>query len=664
MVRKSTVLRLLRECRRLGLSSALTTNGHWGKSPGDARRTVGQLRGAGLGLLTLSYDRYHAAHQGPGPALNIATAAQNLGFPINLSVVRLADDQELAELIAPFERLSGIRLRFYDVEPVGRARGLPPEGLRTESGGFCFACSIPCITDDGRLTACNGPSYFAPATSPLNLGRLDRGSLRELLEQHSRDPVLETLRTFGPARLREELERIPEFQSFPFRERYHGLCDLCHHITNDAPALTALRERLADPQREAERLAARQVIQGNRGQGPLARTYVNRAGAAKAFLRAALGPEKPFDHQAEQILGRADLDWSRSAAYLMACGLARPLLPALESPELKRWSPRFFVDRLKQQAVKDGLKELVQREALRLIDTALEQLGSSGVLLKGTAVVALAGAEGRSGTTRATGDIDLWVGPEAARAVRGALLELGFVPSTAADRTSTHHLSPLLFQGVPIEIHERIMPWYWGLPEQELLAATRPLPGACGLRMPSPEGFFVHAAIHVSSHLFAIGLKTAWDLAWVMERTPDMDWDQVARWASVCRMPRAFWAPAALLCRDLGLQVPEKLLAERPLDRRQRLLEDIAARRLYEATEGPLDLNSFVKTAVLMLLQPSVPGALRYLAGLASPRGMLARRGARRRPPGAQVAPRRGTQLREALQQWRRYRRSVARRLA
>src|SRR5262245_31417750 len=53
MLREKVVHRLLSECRRLGISTAMTTNGFWGRSLTDARRRLTALRRAGLAALTV-----------------------------------------------------------------------------------------------------------------------------------------------------------------------------------------------------------------------------------------------------------------------------------------------------------------------------------------------------------------------------------------------------------------------------------------------------------------------------------------------------------------------------------------------------------------------------------------------------------------------------------
>src|SRR5215213_3057876 len=51
MLREQLVTRLVRLATRFDMTTAITTNGFWGKSPSSAFTTVNRLRKAGLGLL-------------------------------------------------------------------------------------------------------------------------------------------------------------------------------------------------------------------------------------------------------------------------------------------------------------------------------------------------------------------------------------------------------------------------------------------------------------------------------------------------------------------------------------------------------------------------------------------------------------------------------------
>jgi MoaA/NifB/PqqE/SkfB family radical SAM enzyme len=653
MLRGALVVRLIRECRRLGMATVMTTNGFWGRTAASARRHVRALCRAGLGGLTVSYDRYHAAFMGPEPVEHIAQAADTRRLTMNVNVVRTRDDADLASLTARVQRFPRVHLRLYDVQPVGRAADFPAESMRGESEGFCNACANPAVTDDGRLVACNGPSYFAPEGSPLVLGSLRDHDLATLVERHRTDPILDTIRTLGPGHLRDELGRLPGFESFPFRTRYRGLCDLCHHITSSPDAARALRTHLATSSHAALRQATQRVIDASRRAGVLNRRYANGAGACRVLLEAASQGRPPDD--ASRIFGRADIDWIRLAEYVAACGLARPLVGAVAATGLARWAPAPFVDRLREQALRDGLREILQREALDRIAEVLAVHRTRGVLLKGNALVFRPPADGGPSVPRAATDLDIHLDPRVAPTVRRDLLGAGFAGDAGAGPTAPQHLAPLTYRGALVEIHTRLVAPFWGLPEREMLAGATPADDRLPFDVLGPEGQILHAVIHTAQDSFALGLKTAWDVAWIVRSAPQVDWDLLTAWVRGTRVPRAFWAPMRVLAEDLSLAVDPAFLAGAPTDARQRRLETIARRRLFRAAERPDELDALSRQGVRYLMHDSWPGFLRYLLAQATTRG---RRGGLWRGTAQRSLRSRG--LGDALEHWRQYRRAVS----
>ena len=652
MLRGALVVRLVRECRRWGIATVLTTNGVWGRTAASARRHLRALRRAGLAGLTVSYDRYHAAFMGQDPVLHIAHAAGALRFAINVNVVRTLDDSDLAALTARVQTFPHVLLRFYDVQPVGRAERLPSQSLRSETEGFCNACSSPAVTDDGRVTACNGPSYFARAESPLVVGSLRDHDLATLVERHRADPILDTIRTLGPAGLRDELRQTPGFEAFAFRARYRGLCDLCHHITSQPAAVSALRERLAAPRHAALRQATRTVIEASRGDGVLSRRYVNGAGACRVILGAASDGRWP--EETARILGRADVDWARLVDYAAACGLARPLVGTLGAPELARWTPAFFVERLRTHALHDGLREAAQREALHRIGDVLAARAARGVLLKGNALTYRGPLDGGPSVPRAATDLDVYVDPGVAAAVRAELIAAGFAGYAEAAPSAPHHLAPMTYGGGLVEIHTRLVAPFWRLPEREMLERTVRIDGALPFDTLSPEGQMLHAVTHTAQDAFALGLKTAWDLRWIHRSATVVDWDLLARWVQGSRVPRAFWAILTALAEEVSLGTPSSLLAHAPADARQRRLETVARRRLFHVVERPDELDALSRQGLRLLMHDSWPAFLRYL---------LSQVGTRGRHAGLWHATARDT-LRnrgrsDALHHWHQYRRAI-----
>ena len=340
MLRQDLVLELMARAQAKGVSSSLTSNGFWGKKPEVAERLFDALREAGMIRLAISYDRFHAEFQGPGPVLNILEVAARRDFPVHINITRTADDRELDEIVAPFQALSHAQLRFYDIQPVGFAKSLG-ENLRAQMDGFCSACEQVTFTDNGRVVACNGPSYFEPSTSGLVLGEYRSGTtaLAELVARHGSDPILETIRTEGPARLAEILGSLPGFESFPFRDDYGGMCALCTHINRDPEAVRALRDHLSQPEQAAVLLAKRLVRQ-RAGRGALNRDGVNERLAPIALLRLLLTIE---DESSDRVLGRADLDWHRWMERLRGLGMLHLLHAHRSNPVLARWAPGFFL---------------------------------------------------------------------------------------------------------------------------------------------------------------------------------------------------------------------------------------------------------------------------------------------------------------------------------
>lgn len=659
MLRQDLVLRLVETARRAGLAASVTTNGFWGQTLPAARRTLSALRKAGLTFFTLSYDRYHAKFQGPEPARNIVRAAEELGVPMNVTITRVVNDSEVADLIEPFEGSRHPRLRFYDVQPVGRARKFPAASLRGETEGACQGAAIPAVTDDGRLTACNGPSYFQPATSPLNVGSLDESSLTDLLRKHRDDPILETIRAFGPARLRQELSGIPGFEGFEWKNSYSGICDLCIHINSNPEAVAALRERLSRPELVAERASSRLVLQGVRSRGEAGRDHSIGVAAARLWMSAARGEhvtqKQGWGEVAAKVFGRADFDWRQMADYIAACGLSTAVLPAVARPAVTRWAPALFAERIQADALKQGRRELVQHTVLRALDAELAGLGASAVLLKGAALMARNPRDAPPGRLprRGVGDIDILVCDGAADALRKRLLERGWSGLTDARRTGPHHLAPVYLHGLPVEIHTRIMPWFWRLPEREMLSRAQPAPNFQCLSTLDTEGMILHALMHCAAHLFGCGLKAAWDVAWLLEREPELHTDRVRAWADRCAMPAGFYLPAKVIRDSLDVAIPSKLLDRVPNVPRFGPLERVVRLRLFLAMEGAYELNPFTTHGIFLMLHRSWRGRALHVASLFAPHERESRARA------AVISPaRRGlsAQIRDSAASWKSYR--------
>jgi sugar phosphate isomerase/epimerase len=670
MLRENLVLRLVRSARKAGMKTALATNGFWAKSLPKARAKLKALQRAGLDLVTLSYDRYHAEFQGAGPGLNLCRAAEDLGMPLNMSITRVADDSEISGLIAPFEESQHVRMRFYDVQAVGRARDIPGETLRSETRGFCSAAGVPAVTDDLRLTACNGPAYFMRGDSPLVLGSLEQTDIGELLRRHRDDPILETIRTFGPERLRDEMLKIPELENVSLQPYHAGMCELCLDINSRPEVARALREHLSQPALRSEREAKRRIIEGARQKGSVGIVHANGVGIAKLWLSGASATNEEerrriWGADASRVFGRSDLDWRKAADYVIECGIARAIVPILEGSELKRWSPQIFNERIRKAAVSEALRELGQLDALKRISDVLVAAGAKGVLLKGAALLAIESESGRGSNgnkelailpRRSAGDIDVVVAAERAVEVRDMLLDAGFTGDPDSSRTGPHHLAPIFFRGIPVEIHTRVMPRAWNLPEKDMIAHTVKLTELPGLETLDVEGMLLHTLVHSSAHLYSRGLKAAWDMEWLTRFSPQIDWSRVERWARSSATPAAFFVPAAVLSRELDLTSLEGVAKAKSYGKRAKAMERVATARMFSAREGAFELNPITRNAFHLLLQEKWRDRLRYVSALMQHDERESRRNSAKRQKNAQQSR---SVIAESLAHFRAYRRAT-----
>jgi hypothetical protein len=399
-----------------------------------------------------------------------------------------------------------------------------------------------------------------PPGHPLAIGSLDEAPLGELLARHRDDPILETIRTEGPGGLRDTLREIAGFEAFPFRDRYAGMCDLCHHVTSNPEAVAALRVALSSPERAAERVARQWLIESERRGGTLSREHANAGGFARTILALAAG-EAHDPEVAGRVLGRADVDWRARAESLIAAGLARPLLGRLEEPLLARWAPALFASLLRRAAALDEERETAQRNELERLAAVLRGERARGAIVGGASLWPWGGHGTARG--RAVGTVEILVcDRNAARAARAAI------------RNGT---------GQPvIAIRTGISPAPWGLPDAEILRAARPLadPALEGLQRLAPADALLCALVEGSAAGLRLGLEMVWDARAALREEP-VDVERIAGLVAALSAPRAFWVPARVLATQAGIPIPEALLTRAPDDRRQRRLERVAGRRLF-----------------------------------------------------------------------------------
>ncbi len=607
MLREALVLRLTERLRSHGVTVAMTSNGYWGQTAPEAFRVVRLLRKAGLSLLTISYDRFHAEFMGFDPVRHIAAACSEAALPMNLNITRTAEDGELETFHREHLSLPNVRFRFYDVQPVGRAKHLDPSQLRTSQDGFCNACRSPAILDNGRVTACNGPSYFQKLGSPLRVGEASE-PLTVVLKKHAEDPYLEGIRMLGPARMLRELLALPEQTGFVPKSAYTGMCDICLHLASAPLAVEALRQRLSQDDLAAEMTAVRKVLFSRQNETQNLQR-LNAVLAPRFFLFGALDGSTRLPDHAANVIGRADLDWSSLATRLLRAGLARPLLTLLDDPLLCQYAPRFFRKSLQNAAEIGTARLLMAREALHKINGVLGEIGVRAVLLKSPSISLFQTAESVSPPP---GDIDLLILDGRAPEVSARLRALGAVSGMEPGRVNgptPHHLEPLVLNGLLVELHETVARPWTGLPEKEMLDGIEPiLDNVFRMR---PEAVLLHVAAHCGWHDFDPGLKTAWTVGRILKSFPLFDWDHLARLVGAFSGSRGFWAIIGILKQDFGFPVPEGFVALRPVDRVQKRVDRVARYHFLGLGGQKNGKEYFLQPSLILLSQRTGEGVVR-----------------------------------------------------
>ena len=483
----------MRAARRLGVATSLDHERILGphRRPGVGAAS-GRFGRAGLGSLAVSVDRYHDEFQGPTPALLIARAAEEAGLPVRISLVVPAGGGRPSPRWSRRSRAFAARgFASTGSRRSGGRAGLPAETMGGAVDGFCSACAVPAVTDDGRLTACNGPAYFAPGVVAPDRRVAPDGAARDPAGAPPyQDPILDTIRTFGPARLRDELRALPG-SSASRSGRATSASATC--ACTSRPTRTPSRRSGGGsriPRRAAERRAAWLVIQDSRRRGELNAAHINGPGAAPGLPPGGDRAGARWTDEAARILCPAG---RRLEALGVVPGGVRtgPAAPARAGRlrSSRRWAPAFFTEsaaggggarRDPRPGPAGGAAAGRGRPPLdRRAGRPAEGHGASAP-----------GSRGRGpGLAPRHRRLDVYVGP-GSRARPPPAAPRARVPRRAVTRDRRRPITwPRCAPGHP---RSRSTPGsprpHWGLPEAEMLGRARPLAGGRRARHARPGG--------------------------------------------------------------------------------------------------------------------------------------------------------------------------------
>lgn len=242
------IVELASRARGIGLNVSVGTGAGWVQKEETARRKLQAIADAGVHLIGISWDVYHAEQVPITRAVTVARLATALGMAVALRVTVPANgtpeqyEQAFNGIPVMFTRSPTLRL--------GQARHLPDEEFNITYGipmGKCNVVLHPNIEPDGRVYACCGPARLSAPNSHLVLGDTRVEPLRDIMFRSVNDPVLKIINQRGP----QFLYRLTEDVNFsttmpPARPKYTSICELCMDMTKSRAVVSALEERLQD----------------------------------------------------------------------------------------------------------------------------------------------------------------------------------------------------------------------------------------------------------------------------------------------------------------------------------------------------------------------------------------------------------------------------------
>lgn len=249
---RSLLKGILEIADRHGIVTVINTAAHWAGTPERALNAVKDF--PSVTELGISADEYHKVFVPLENVRNAARASLDKGLVTSLVIRawRGADDPFTTELRQAMgeELWRSVKLDIDVIKHVGRAESLPrrerqpPVRPQDIPEGYCHYADQPVLDCDGRIFACcnTAGARMAPF---LQLGHLAQHSLPRITEAAGRNKVLQAIRVWGPARLRDMLAEAGLAHRLESHYADASICKLCTDICSK-PDLIAYLQRVLD----------------------------------------------------------------------------------------------------------------------------------------------------------------------------------------------------------------------------------------------------------------------------------------------------------------------------------------------------------------------------------------------------------------------------------
>jgi organic radical activating enzyme len=237
-------------CRALGFIVSVVTNAFWATTRDEALSVLSSL--PAVQIISISTDVYHQRAIPFAFIKNAIWAARELGRPYNIAVCTDSEEdlqyQKIRRDLRAFGEDGSVRVSI--TFPVGRAQKRAHRfQYRTAPEPTVAACSMassPVVFPDGRVVACIGPVITLPPAHPLFLGNLHHEQLAGILDRAELNPVLHTIRAWGPHKLVSLLKGHGLEAMLPSEYICDCICDICYKLMSEEQIVDALESIVED----------------------------------------------------------------------------------------------------------------------------------------------------------------------------------------------------------------------------------------------------------------------------------------------------------------------------------------------------------------------------------------------------------------------------------
>lgn len=235
---------------KMGFIISVVTNAFWASTRQAAIDTLSLL--PAVKIFSFSTDVYHQKSIPFDYIKNAVRAAKELNYAYSIAVCTdNENNEEYRKIVADIEAIGeAARIRPSITFPVGRVvkhlNAFDFPGVREPPAAACSMAASPVVFPNGDVNACIGPLLTLPPGHPLYLGNLNNEPLASILDRAETNPILHTIRIWGPYKLVEFLKEHGFHSLLPKEYIENCICDACYKLLADEKIVRVLLDIFQD----------------------------------------------------------------------------------------------------------------------------------------------------------------------------------------------------------------------------------------------------------------------------------------------------------------------------------------------------------------------------------------------------------------------------------